>query len=197
MTDLSARHARLALVELAQPEVARLLAYAEAFGLLVAGLGVGPLVPSALVRGTLRMFIDGRARWSPGRSSLESHLRAVLRAAMEDALQREVMARSAGAGIVPALVRLSTTQVGDLAGLLTLAHRAGELNASIRDSDSTLITVAVQIADWARGRLGDLARSDPEVTLGEFPSLSDIDTRRLESSERTPREIRRGGEPRP
>ena len=115
---------------------------------------------------------------------------------MEDAVQREVMARCAGAGVVPALVRLSTTQVGDLAGLLTLAHRAGELNASIRDSDITVITVAVQIADWARGRLGDLARMDPEVTPGGFTSLSDIDTRRLESTERTPREIRRGGEPR-
>lgn len=196
MMGLSPRDARLALAQLSQPEVVRLLAYAEAFGLVVAGLGVGPLVPSALVRGTLRMFLDGRARWSPGRSSLESHLRAVLRAALEDALRREVMARSTGAGVVPALVRLSTTQIGDLAGLVTLANRAGDLNGSLRDGDITVIRTAAQITDWARGRLDDLARVDPEATPGEFPSLSDIDTRRLESSERTPREVRRGGEPR-
>lgn len=196
MTGLSPQHARLALAELSSPAVARLLAYAEAFGLLIAGLGVGPHVPSALVRGTLRMFLDGRARWSPARSSLESHLRAILRAALEGALQGEVMTRSAGAGVAPGLVRLSTTQVGDLAGIATLAHRAGELNASIRDRDITVITVAVQITDWARSRLGDLARLDPEVAPDAFPSLSDLDTRRLESSERTPRETRRGGEPR-
>lgn len=115
---------------------------------------------------------------------------------MEDALHREAATRSASAGVAPSMVRLSTAQVGDLAGIFILAHRAGELNASIRDSDSTVIKVAVQINDWLRGRLEELARLDREVTPDEFPSLSDIDTRRLESGERTPREIRRGGEPR-
>jgi hypothetical protein len=193
---LAPRLARIALAELWQPEVARLIAYAEAFALVVAGLGADPFVPSALVRHTLRMFVEGRARWAPGRSSLESHLRAVVRAAMEDALHREAATRSAAAGVAPSMVRLSTAQVGDLAGIFVLAHRAGELNASIRDGDSTVVKVSAQITDWVRGRLEDLVRLDREVAPGDLPSLSDIDTRRLESAERTPREIRRGSEPR-
>ncbi len=191
--------ARLALAELSLPEVARLLAYCEGFALTIGSLGVPTVGPSdtsssrpphsSVVRNALRLVIEGRARWEPERTSLEAHLRTVLRAAMEDAVTREATVRGAGAGVAPALVRLSTAQLGDLDGVLKLAHRSGELNGVVRSNDRAVLAIAVELTDSVRARLADVARFDGGDAASGAANQRDVDTRRLatRSADCTPR----------
>jgi hypothetical protein len=132
------------------------IAYAEARALIAAGLGVRVEAPEMLARAALVSVLERDTPfrgvpWNPSPGAFCDQIRAQIRASTTRAMRERARSVSVERG-VGAL--LSAAQLGSLDGIELLAHVAGEQAGPIRETDMATVSKAIELTDFARGRLG-------------------------------------------
>lgn len=152
---LSRTEARWAIEQSSVVEILGVLAYAEGFAIVAAGVGVTTGEPERLVRRIVDETLQGALRWMPSAHTFPTHLRRAAR--LEIAGQLALHARLRGHVPKPWDARLAPVQVGDLRGVEQLAHFAGEMMPTVRSNDGTSIETAIKLTDFVRARLSVFA----------------------------------------
>ena len=148
LTRIEARWAR---TQTGVAEMHIVLAYAEAFALVAAGVSVAVDAPERLVRRLVDATLCGELQWLPRANTFPVHLCKAVR--LEVAGQLTLAARLRGRGPTLWEARLGAAQIGDLRGVEQLAHWSGEMMAFVRSNDGALLAAAVKLADFVRARL--------------------------------------------
>lgn len=143
-TTISIEDARRIHAEASADGLVRVVAYAEAMAILLAGLDVHVGVPEALVRQALDDTLTGVFPWSPLLGGVGAHLERHVRARLSSALL--AAGRQRGRLRDPWAARLARAQVGDLRGLELVAHHAGEMAATFRSGDRDVRAAADRLA---------------------------------------------------
>lgn len=168
---MSPKLARMALRQASLTEVLPLLAYVEGFAITVAGSGV-KFVVREVVSEVIRDVLDGSRAWQPGSRTFAAHLVAVAQAVMGDELRAIAEARARATSVASIdEVRMSTAQVGTLAGVAELAHWAGESMEFIRMGDISVLQETVRICDDLRRRLQRIIDMDSPLAPLLAPPL--------------------------
>ncbi len=143
-TTVSVENARRIHAEADAEGLLRVVAYAEAMAVLLAGLDVHVGVPEALVRQALDDTLTGTFPWSPILGGVCAHLERHVRSRLSSALL--AAGRQRGRLRDPWAARLARAQVGDLRGLELVAHHAGEMAATFRRGDRDVRLTAERLA---------------------------------------------------
>ena len=143
-TTVSVENARRIHAEADAEGLLRVVAYAEAMAVLLAGLDVHVGVPEALVRQALDDTLTGTFPWSPLLGGVCAHLERHVRSRLAAALL--AAGRQRGRLRDPWAARLARAQVGDLRGLELVAHHAGEMAATFRRGDRDVRLTAERLA---------------------------------------------------
>ena len=171
---LTRTEARWAIAQSGVAEMHAVLAYAEAFAVVAAGVSVAVEPPERLVRRCVTATLRGELQWSPRAHTFPVHLCKAAR--LEIAGRLALHARLRGKG--PALweARLSALQLGDLRGIEQLAHWAGEMMGYVRSNDAAMLEAAIKMSDFVRAKLQPWAgEPDEEDTarLQPMPAADD------------------------
>lgn len=152
---LSRSEARCAIKQSDVPEMHGVLTYAEAYGIIAAGLGVTMGDPARLVRRLVDETLRGVQHWMPKTHTFTAHLRKAARLEITSHMTLHARMR----GNTPAIweARLAVAQVGDLRGVEQLGHWAGEMMRSIRSDDSATLHEAIKLTHFVRTRLAPFA----------------------------------------
>lgn len=156
---MSRIEARWAISQSSVAEMHGVLVYAEAFGIVAAGVGVTMGDPARLVRRVINETLRGVRPWRPTAHTFPTHLRASTRHEIAAHLALHARLRGHRPGLWDA--RLAVVQVGDLRGVEQLGHFAGEMMPSVRSNDGPTLEAAIKLTDFVRARLAPFA-GDPD-----------------------------------
>jgi len=150
-SGLTRTEARWALAQCGVVELHGVLAYAEAFAVIAAGVSVTVDPPPQLVRRVVLSTLRGELQWQPRAHTFPAHLCKGTRLEIAGRLALHARVR----GHAPSLweARLGGMQVGDLRGIEQLAHWTGEMMVYVRSNDAGTLEAAIKLSDFVRGRL--------------------------------------------
>lgn len=156
---LSRTEARWAIAQSGVAEMHHVLAYAEAFAIIAAGVSVAVEPPERLVRRMVDDTVRGDKHWPSRAHTFPVHLCRSTRC--EVASRLTLHARMRGRTTPLWEARLGPSQLGDLRGIEQLAHWAGEMMTYVRGNDGAVLEAAVKLSDFVRDRLAPWA-GDPD-----------------------------------
>lgn len=172
-STLSRREARYALTQARLTDIFGVLAYAEAFGMLAAGVQVSMGGPARLIVRAVDETVRGEKQWRSTVDSFPDHLCKLVRLEIASTLTLHARTRCATPDLWS--VNLAPTQVGDLRGVEQLGHMSGLLMQNIRANDRVMLAAAVVLTEQVRARLlrlaGDPDEEDTE-RLGPVATIS-------------------------
>ena len=161
-------------------EIRAVLAYAEGFAVVAAGLGVVVEV-APLVLTLVDATIAGTVPWRCVAGSFPLHLRRALGLELGARLHAAALAMPAHAGTGEP--SLAAVQVGSLRGLVQGARLLGDVMTAIREDDHSTVNAAMALHAAVRTRLlavlAELAAADDRARRGTSkraaPVVIDLD----------------------
>ena len=171
---LSRGEARCAIKQSGVAEIHGVLTYAEAFGIIAAGIGVTMGEPARLLRRLVDETLRGSLHWLPKAHTFPTHLRRAARLEITGHMTLHARMRGNNPAIWEA--RLADSQVGDLRGVEQLAHWAGEMMPSVRSNDSGTLHQAIKLTHFVHARLAPFAGEpdDEDTARIVAPVAADI-----------------------
>ena len=161
---MTAAIALVATPQVTLGSVIELLAYLEGVALVMCNLGV-EVDPIRLAQWQFQSTTRGATPWDPGRGSFVEHLKAgawALLSKRVDAIAvRSAMATGHGLDVL----KLSTAQVGTLAGVVEAARRLAEVMPFVRAHDMTYVGIAGVLRDWMRCALARIVAAPTDGTV--------------------------------
>lgn len=163
---MSCAAAHVALSQVTTGAVIDLLARVEGAALVLRGVGLA-IDPIRVVMWHFRATASGEAPWSPACSTVLAHVWARAWAQFSARVDTIVAVRALATGHDVAALRLSTAQVGTVAGVVEAARRLADVMPFVRAHDMTYVPAAAIVRDAMRRTLARLAEARDGVVAHE------------------------------
>ena len=161
---MTAAIARVATPQVTIGSVIELLAYVEGAALVMRCMGL-EVDPIRLAQWEFQAATRGAAPWDPARGTFFAHLMAGAWARLSERVDAIAVKRAMATGHGLDVLKLSTAQVGTLAGVREAARRLAEVMPFVRAHDMTYVSIAGLLCSWMRRELARIVAAETDGTV--------------------------------